>query len=106
MRPTPVRFPYREMSVPARGSSRLPFLPLTLVGSRELEVSGLLDTGSSVNVLPLDTGVGLGADWEGIDTTVRLTGNLSNIEAKVLLVTAKFMHFPPMRLAFAWVKSN
>jgi hypothetical protein len=72
----------------------------------EIEVHGLLDSGSSVNVLPLDIGIAIGADWEGINATVTLTGNLSNIEAKVLLVTGRVMHFPPVRLAFAWVKSN
>lgn len=40
-----------------------PQLSFTLIkGNNSVEVSGLLDTGASVNVLPYDIGVNLGAN--------------------------------------------
>lgn len=43
----------------------VPILPLTLSYSdRSIEVTGLLDTGSSVHVLPYNLGRQLGAVWD------------------------------------------
>lgn len=43
----------------------MPYLPLILtLGNRSLEVTALLDTGASVNVLPHEIGLQLGAVWE------------------------------------------
>jgi hypothetical protein len=43
----------------------VPYLPLTLTyQNRSVEIMGLLDTGASVNVLPYNVGVQLGASWE------------------------------------------
>jgi hypothetical protein len=40
----------------------MPYLPLVLtLGNRSLEVMALLDTGASVNVLPYEIGLQLGA---------------------------------------------
>jgi len=45
--------------------ANVPYLPLTLsYQNRSVEVIGLLDTGASVNVLPYNVGVQLGASWE------------------------------------------
>lgn len=44
--------------------ANVPSLPLTLTHqNRSLEVMGLLDTGASVNVLPYNIGLELGAIW-------------------------------------------
>jgi hypothetical protein len=67
---------------------------------------GLLDTAATVNVLPYDTGLQLGAIWDQQTVPVRLTGNLANQEARGLLLTATVGKFPPVRLAFAWTKNN
>ncbi|HEY2154118.1 MAG TPA: hypothetical protein VGH33_00710 [Isosphaeraceae bacterium] len=99
-------FPYVEVD-PTRGSlSRFPYLPLSLQLVHEITDSGPLDTGSSINVLPFDVGLRLGAAWERETTTVTLTGNLRDVEAKALVTMAKVAGFPPVRLAFAWTKSN
>ena len=43
----------------------MPYIPLTLMlGDRSLEGTALLDTGASVNVLPYEIGLQLGAIWE------------------------------------------
>jgi hypothetical protein len=85
----------------------LPQLPLSLTyrGS-SVEVSALLDTGASVNVLPHSIGVQLGALWEEQTTAVTLAGNLASIEARGLLVSAQISSFDPVRLVFAWSLSD
>jgi hypothetical protein len=85
----------------------VPYLPLLLIsGEQVLETSGLLDTGSSVNVLPYHIGVQLGAVWEHQTTELILGGNLASMQARGLVVSAKIGDFSSIRLAFAWTQSN
>jgi Aspartyl protease len=85
----------------------LPLLPLLLTyRGTSVEVSALLDTGSSVNVLPHSFGVQLGAVWDEQTTSVTLAGNLASVEARGLLVSAKIGDFNPIRLVFAWSISD
>lgn len=93
---------------PALGAaSRLPYLPLSLTSQgRTISALALLDTGSTVNVLPYDAGLQLGALWEQQTTSVKLTGNLAGQEGRVLLATGTVGKFPPVRLAFAWTQAN
>jgi hypothetical protein len=93
---------------PALGAaSRLPYLPLFLTSQgRTISALALVDTGSTVNVLPYDAGLQLGALWEQQTTSLRLTGNLAGQEGRVLLVTGTVGKFPSVRLAFAWTKAN
>ncbi len=88
-------------------ASSLAYLPLTLSHQgTSLSVSGLLDTGATVNVLPFDVGRQLGAVWDHQTLLVRLTGNLAQFEARVLIVSANVAEFPPVRLAFAWTQAR
>lgn len=97
----PIQFPYRAEGV-AR-TSNLPFLPLGLhFGNRSIEVTALLDSGASVNVLPYSLGLELGVNWEGPD--LALGGNLSAAPAKGIFLTAIVGSFSPVRLVFAWTK--
>ncbi|MEA5550624.1 retroviral-like aspartic protease [Anabaena cylindrica UHCC 0172] len=85
----------------------LPKLPLTLTyRNSSVDISGLLDTGASVNVLPYSVGIQLGAIWEEQTTSVILAGNLAPIEARGLLVSAQIGSFEPVRLVFAWCLSD
>lgn len=85
----------------------LPQLPLVLTyRGTSTEVAALLDTGASVNVLPYSIGLRLGAAWEEQTTSVTLAGNLSSVEARGLLVSAKIGDFAPVRLVFAWSLSD
>jgi hypothetical protein len=85
---------------------KAPILPLTLVGVQPVAVSGLLDTGATVNVLPYRIGEQLGAVWDQQKTPVTLSGNLASCEARALLVSAVVGGFPAVRLAFAWAKTD
>ena len=85
----------------------LPQLHLALTyRGKSVEVSALLDTGASVNVLPYSVGIQLGAVWQEQTTSVTLAGNLASVEARGLLVSAKIGDFAPVRLVFAWSLSD
>lgn len=99
----PVRFPY----VGAETASRLPYLPITLHHeAHSVAVSGLLDTGSTVNVLPHPIGLELGLVWEQHTMPVHLTGNLARLSARAVIVSGQVGSLPPVRLVFAWTQSE
>lgn len=85
----------------------LPKMPLTLTyRDTSIDILALLDTGASVNVLPYSFGIQLGAVWEEQKMAVTLAGNLASMEARGLLVSARIGNFNPVRLVFAWSKSD
>lgn len=101
-----VRFGFTEVNPELGALSTFPYLPLTLTyQNHSLNVSGLLDTGSSVNVLPYEIGLRLGAVWERQTLSVPLGGNLSRFEA-TLVVIATVEQFPTVELAFAWTRDR
>jgi len=81
-------------------------LPLNLSGRQSVATSGLVDSGAAINVLPLALGVQLGFDWEQQTKSVELSGNLASVEARVVVVSAVVGKFAPVRLAFAWAKTD
>lgn len=102
-----VRFAFTEINPDLGALSTLPYLPLTLTHqTQSLRVSGLLDTGSSVNVLPYEVGLRLGAVWERQRLSVPLGGNLARFEARALVLTATLEQFPTVDLAFAWTRDR
>lgn len=97
-----VCFPFSETGHKVGG---LPYLPLILsYHGGSFAICGLLDTGASVNVLPYEIGIELGAIWEQHTTRVRLTGNLANYEARAIIVSATVSSFTPVNLVFAWTE--
>ena len=100
------RYPFVARDPSLGVASLAPFLPITLLGVKSISVSGLLDTGATVNVLPFAVGEQLGAVWEQQTTTMTLSGNLAACEARALIVSAVVGEFPPVRLAFAWAKTD
>ncbi|KYC42810.1 hypothetical protein WA1_11825 [Scytonema hofmannii PCC 7110] len=109
------RFPFVE-SINNQGITiNMPYLPLTLnypigkasrLENRSIEVMGLLDTGATVNVLPYNIGLQLGAVWEQQTTSVQLSGNLAGLEARGLILSAVVANYSPVLLAFAWTESR
>lgn len=73
---------------------------------KQITGMGLVDSGATVNVLPYNPGVELGAVREASKATIRLAGNLGNFPAMPLVVTAEIGDFAPVRLAFAWTQAE
>lgn len=97
------RFPFVECRDAFGDIDPVPQLSLTLGNKNSVvEVSGLLDTGASINVLPYSVGIQLGAVWEELTTSVQLAGNLAPVEARGLIVPAQVGNFAPVRLVFVW----
>ena len=107
MTPTAQQFPFVALDPPSGEAGRLPYLPLTVaLKGRTVSVMALVDSGSTVNVLPYEVGLQLGAVWEEQTTAVTLTGSLENEPARVLIVDGTVGDFIPVRLAFAWTRSR
>ena len=101
------KFSYQQINQQIGEASYLPLLPITLSNKDNLlTVSGLLDTGATVNVLPYSIGRQLGLEWENQSISINLTGNLANYESKAVLLTGQINNFSPVKLAFAWTKAD
>jgi hypothetical protein len=102
-----VRFAFTEVDPQLGALSTLPYLPIILTyQNKSIRVSGLLDTGSSVNVLPYEMGLSLGAVWEHQTLSIPLGGNLARFEARALVLTANVDEFSLVDLAFAWTQDK
>jgi hypothetical protein len=102
-----VRFAFTEVDPKLGALSTLPYLPIILAyQSKSIRVSGLLDTGSSVNVLPYEMGLSLGAVWERQTLSIPLGGNLARFEARALVLTANVDEFSSVDLAFDWTQDR
>lgn len=102
-----VRFPYAGAEASRSPASRLAYAPITpSYETRSVIVSGLLDTGSTVNMLPYPIGLQLGLVWEEQTTPVHLAGNLAKLPARTVIVSGQAESFPPVELAFAWTQSE
>lgn len=100
------RFLYSPRNPSLGEASLAPMLPLTLVGSQTVSTIGLVDSGAAINVLPYSLGAQLGFDWSQESKSVELSGNLAAVEARVVVVSAVVGNFAPVRLAFAWARTD
>ena len=106
MTPAAQQFPYVPRDPSLGNASLAPMLPLTLIGVQSIATSGLVDSGAAINVLPYGLGVQLGFAWDQQTRSVELSGNLANVEARVVVLSAVVGGFPPVRLAFAWARTD
>jgi hypothetical protein len=94
------RFSFTERIDNLGRSVIMPYLPLTLSsGNYSVEVTALLDTGASVNVLPYELGIQLGAIWDEQTVPIQLSGNLGRNEARGLVLSGTVAQFSPALLA-------
>ncbi len=101
------RFNYQEVDSKFLQSNFLPILPINLSrNGKSIEANGLLDTGSTVNLLPYSLGIELGAVWENQMILPKLSGNVGNFEARGIALQAKISDFKTINLVFAWTKSD
>lgn len=104
---TAVRFPYNPTVVGQQSSEMLlPYLPITLIHDQQTVTTiGLLDSGAMVNVMPYQTGLALGLQWDKQTTSVALTGNLGRVPARGVVLQGQVESFEPVTLAFAWTQA-
>ncbi len=95
------------MRDPAIGNASLaPMLPIALEATNQVSALALVDSGATVNVMPFTLVQQLGFRWEEQTRVISLSGNLARIEARVVTVSAQVAEFSPVRLAFAWTKTD
>lgn len=101
------RFPFVVVDPSLGPSHALPYVPIVLeYGQRQVTAKGLVDSGSTLNVLPYELGLELGAEWDRQTISVPLTGNLADSEARAILMSGRIGRFPSVRLAFAWTRNE
>jgi hypothetical protein len=95
-----------EFSYGSAGAPELPFAKIYLkLGSKQVVVPALVDSGATLNVLPYDVGIQLGAIWEQQPRIPRLAGNLASADARGIVLEGWLEALPPVRLAFAWTQA-
>ncbi len=70
------------------------------------DATGLVDTGATFSVLPLDVGARFGVDWNRLTRPLAIGGAFGPVPARLLPVDAVVGPFPPVKLLFAWARSN
>jgi len=101
------RFPFIQADERSGEAALLPQLPITLRHEdRSTIAQGLLDTGATVNVLPYHIGAELGVTWDAAGRPIQLTGILAQHEARPVILSASIGTFGPVRLVFAWTRSE
>jgi hypothetical protein len=99
-----MRFKYSTTSPSQNEFDSLPRIPLILrQGKRTVDAFGLVDSGATINVLPYELGIQLGAVWDESKAIIQLAGNLSSQTAISFFANAEIGEFTPVKLAFAWV---
>ncbi len=92
------------------GDSLMPRLNFELyLRQHTIEITGIVDSGSTVNVLPYQMGLALGAVWQEQKPIAPLAGNLGNLEARALLLQASHPQLTginKIEMVFAWSKSE
>jgi len=104
---TPLRIDYVSVDSTQGSASLMPYATVRLSASGNYcDVAALVDSGAALNVLPYKVGLQLGLDWNEQRTQIRLSGNISDAEARAVLLLVTIGEFPPVRIAFAWSKRN
>ena len=103
------RFPYSKPQGMTGKPGVLPFIPLTLYFTHDgihitkhVTVPALIDSGSTVNVLPRDIGERFGLDWDEQRAVLASAGIVLGHPALAVPVFAKIPGLTPQQLLFAW----
>jgi len=101
------RFSYTQFADAQGTAFSRPIVQIRLsYASREIAADALLDRGSDVNVLPYQTGLDLGANWDYAKPFPALSGNLSQSEARAIILDATIKSLNPVRMIFIWLKTD
>ena len=85
----------------------LPFLNITLIHAGcSIIRTALVDSGSTINVLPYEDGLDLGLSWETQRVPLKDEGFLAGMPVYAVLLSAEIPTFAPVKLAFAWTQKS
>ena len=85
----------------------LPFVEITLTyKAQKITRPALVDSGSTINVLPYEDGCELGLSWEAQQVRIKNEGFLTGAPIYAVLLTAYIAPFKPVELAFAWTQKS
>jgi hypothetical protein len=102
-----MRFRYSTTHRSQQVSDALPRVEMDLTANGlTTRVLGLVDSGSTINVMPYQTGLDLGYVWDDRRATVGMSGNLSAVKAAPVSAIGKLADFEEVTLIFAWVRTN
>ncbi|MGG6239137.1 hypothetical protein ACQ4N7_10920 [Nodosilinea sp. AN01ver1] len=102
-----MHFRYSTIDLSQNEFDSLPRVPLILRREgRIVEALGLVDSGATVNVMPYELGLQLGATWDDSRAIIQLAGNLGNQPATPFFAMVQVGDFAPVQLAFAWTQSR
>jgi hypothetical protein len=101
-------FPYTPSEAFPVLQTGMPYLPIILCNKgQSVFVHALVDSGSTISVLPFDVGIQLGLDWNAQTYPLpSLVGNLQGLPVFAVLLEVKIESFYPVNLAFAWTQSS
>lgn len=98
-----MRYRYSTTNSSQNEFDSLPRIPLTLYHqTQSIEVVGLVDSGATINVLPYEAGLQLGAVWDEQKAIIQLAGNLGGQPAIPFFAMADIAGVGSVQLAFAW----
>jgi hypothetical protein len=101
-----MRFRYSTTDPSQNEFDSLPRVPLILRREEHtIEALGLVDSGATVNVMPYELGLQLGATWDDSRAVIQLSGNLGDQSATPFSAMIQVGDIAPVHLAFAWTKS-
>lgn len=107
------RFAYSAAQGFAGIPGMLPFIPITILRTDALnridlrvKVPALVDSGSTVNVLPYDIGRQLGFDWNASNPAMPMIGILYGLPALGVTLFVKVAQFAPVQLGFGWLQKS
>ncbi|KGF71444.1 hypothetical protein DO97_19540 [Neosynechococcus sphagnicola sy1] len=101
-----MRFRYSTNDPSQNEFDSLPRVPLILRREGQtVEAIGLVDSGATINVMPYELGLQLGAVWEDNRAIIQLAGNLSTQPAMPFFAMAQVGDIALIQLAFAWTRS-
>ena len=101
----PQRFEYTAIPDMPGLQTGMPLVSIVLSHQkRSVTADALVDTGSTVNVLPYDIGLALGLDWDSRRVPAPLRGSLQSAPAFGVALTGQVHPFPELLLVFAWTQ--
>jgi hypothetical protein len=102
-----MRFRYSTTHAFQRVSDALPRVEIDLdANSQTTRVLGLVDSGSTINVMPYQVGLDLGYVWDDRKATIGMSGSLAAMRAVPVSADGALGDFDVVKLIFAWVRSD